>query len=194
MRKYSSLSFTEEEFERLKTTNKEVVVTVSNLSKNVIEYKSIQECTYSDFCDWMWISANYIPFMSLVTKNGFEYADGGFGAVTPIREAIRRGAKEIDAIILEAENMEYNKVLGKNPFSLMVNLFGFVLDQIEFHNIAEGKLAAMTKDVSLNLYYTPTKLTENSLIFDKKLMRNWWQRGFDAAQKRVASSKVDIIS
>lgn len=194
LRKNISRSFTEEEFERLKTTNKEVVVTVSNLSKNVIEYKSIQECTYSDFCDWMWISANYIPFMSLVTKNGFEYADGGFGAVTPIREAIRRGAKEIDAIILEAENMEYNKVLGKNPFSLMVNLFGFVLDQIEFHNIAEGKLAAMTKDVSLNLYYTPTKLTENSLIFDKKLMRNWWQRGFDAAQKRVASSKVDIIS
>ena len=194
LRKNISRSFTEEEFERLKTTNKEVVVTVSNLSKNVIEYKSIQECTYSDFCDWMWISANYIPFMSLVTKNGFEYADGGFGAVTPIREAIRRGAKEIDAIILEAENMEYNKVLGKNPFSLRVNLFGFVLDQIEFHNIAEGKLAAMTKDVSLNLYYTPTKLTENSLIFDKKLMRNWWQRGFDAAQKRVASSKVDIIS
>lgn len=192
LRKNITKSFTEDEFNALKNSGKEVVVTVSNLSKNVIEYKSIGECTYTDFCDWMWISANFIPFMSLATKNGFEYADGGFGAVTPIREAIRRGAKEIDAIILEAENMEYNKVLGKNPFSLMVNLFGFVLDQIEFHNINEGKLAALSKDVSLNLYYTPTKLTENSLIFDKRLMRNWWQRGFDAAQKRVAASKVAL--
>src|SRR5690554_6722621 len=182
LRKNIAKSFTIEEFNRLKNSSKEVVVTVSNLSKNVIEYKSIHQCTYTDFCDWMWISANYVPFMSLVTKDGFEYADGGFGAVTPIREAIRRGAKEVDAIILESENMEYNKVLGKNPFSLMVNLFGFVVDQIEYHNIAEGKLAAMTKDVALNLYYTPTKLTENSLIFDKKLMSNWWERGYDTTQ------------
>lgn len=72
----------------------------------------------------------------------------------------------------------------------MVNLFGFVIDQIEYHNIAEGKLAALAKEVELNLYYTPTKLTENSLIFDKTLMTNWWQRGFDEAAKRIASSKV----
>jgi NTE family protein len=194
LRKNIARNFSEAEFQRLKASSKEVVVSVSNLSKNVIEYKSIHQCSYTDFCDWMWISANYVPFMSLVTKNGFEYADGGFGAVTPIREAIRRGAKEVDAIILEAENMEYNKVLGKNPFSLMVNLFGFVIDQIEYHNIAEGKLAAMTKDVSLNLYYTPTKLTENSLIFDKKLMRNWWQRGYEAAQKRLVASKIALES
>lgn len=193
LRKNISRNFTIEEFNTLKSSDIEVVVTVSNLTKNVIEYKSLKENTYEDFCDWMWISANYVPFMSLVTKNGFEYADGGFGAVSPIREAIKRGAKEVDAIILEAENMEHNIVLGKNPFSLMVNLFGFVIDQIEYHNIAEGKLAAIAKDVELNLYYTPTKLTENSLIFDKTLMTNWWQRGFEAANKRIASSKIDYI-
>ncbi len=193
LRKNISRNFTKEEFNTLKSSEIEIVITVSNLTKNVIEYKTLKESTYEDFCDWMWISANYIPFMSLVTKNGSEYADGGFGAVSPIREAIKRGAKEVDAVILEAENMEHNIVLGKNPFSLMVNLFGFVIDQIEYHNIAEGKLAALAKDVELNLYYTPTKLTENSLIFDKTLMTNWWQRGFDAANKRIASSKVVYI-
>ncbi|MCR9182449.1 MAG: patatin-like phospholipase family protein [Flavobacteriaceae bacterium] len=190
LRRNISRNFTLEEFNTLKKSNIEIVVTVSNLTKNVVEYKRLKDHSYDDFCDWMWISANYVPFMSLVTKNGCEYADGGFGAVSPIREAIRRGAKEVDAVILEAENMEHNIVLGKNPFSLMVNLFGFVIDQIEYHNIAEGKLAALAKDVELNLYYTPTKLTENSLIFDKTLMTNWWQRGFDAAAKRIASSKV----
>ncbi len=193
LRKNISRSFTIAEFLELKHSDKEVIVTVSNLTKNTIEYKSIKDYGYEDFCDWMWISANYVPFMSLVTKDGCEYADGGFGAVSPIREAIRRGAKEVDAIILEAENMEHTKVLGKNPFSLMVNLYGFVIDQIEYHNIAEGKLAALAKDVQLNLFYTPTKLTENSLIFDKVLMKTWWQRGFDTAKKRIASSKVDYI-
>ncbi len=190
LRRNISRNFTIEEFNTLKKSDIEIVVTVSNLTKNVVEYKRLKDHSYDDFCDWMWISANYVPFMSLVTKNYCEYADGGFGAVSPIREAIRRGAKEVDAIILEAESMEHNIVLGKNPFSLMVNLFGFVIDQIEYHNIAEGKLAALAKEVELNLYYTPTKLTENSLIFDKTLMTNWWQRGFDAAAKRIASSKV----
>jgi NTE family protein len=193
LRKNMSRNFTIEEFLILKNSDTEIIVTVSNLTKNEIEYKSIKDYDYNDFCDWMWISSNYIPFMSLVTKNGYEYADGGFGAVSPIRQAIKMGAKEVDAIILEAENMEYNKILGKNPFSLMVNLFGFIIDQIESHNIAEGKLAALTKDVKLNLYYTPTKLTENALIFDKTLMKNWWKRGYDATANRVASSKVDYI-
>ncbi|MFC5045915.1 patatin family protein [Aquimarina hainanensis] len=177
-------SFSEVEFDEAKTKVKDIVVTVSNLTKNRTEYKSINDFSYEDFCDWIWISCNYVPFMSLVTKENCEYADGGFGCIVPIREAIRRGATEVDAIILESENMEYHKVLGKNPFSLMVGLYGFMLDQVERHDTLLGKLAATHNDVKLNLYYTPSKLTENSLIFNKKLMRTWWKQGYEyAAQK-----------
>ncbi len=127
--------------------------------------------------------------MSLANRNGFEYADGGLGCVVPIREAIQRGATEIDAIVLESENMEYKKVLGKNPFSLMLNLFGHLLDQVEKSDIIIGKLAAKNKDVKLNLYYTPSKLTENSLIFNKNLMITWWQQGFDYAKIKTGEAK-----
>ncbi len=177
-------NFTKDEFETILATKEDVVVTVSNLSKNRVEYKSIKDCTYEEFCDWIWISCNYIPFMSLATVNGFEYADGGLGCVIPIREAIQRGATEVDAIVLEAENMENKKVLGKNPFSLMLGLFGHLLDQVERNDITIGKLAAKNKNVNLNLYYTPTSLTENSLIFSKRLMVNWWQQGYDYAKKK----------
>lgn len=180
-------NFSIKEFNTIKKSHKDVVVTVSNLSKNRIEYKSIKDFSYDDFCDWIWISCNYIPFMSLVKRDGFEYGDGGLGCVVPIREAIRRGATEIDAIILESENMEHNKVLGKNPFSLMLSIYGFVLDQIEYHDISEGVLAAKHNGVQLNLYYTPTKLTENSLIFNKKLMSKWWQQGYKYAGEKFAS-------
>ena len=182
-------NFSEENFRNLQSQVGDVVVTVSNLSKNRVEYKSIHECSYEDFCEWIWISCNYIPFMSLANKNGFEYADGGLGCVVPIREAIKRGATEVDAIILEAENMEYNKVLGKNPFSLMLNLYSFVLDQVEYHDVIEGKLAALNKNVKLNIFYTPTKLTENSLVFNKKLMTDWWKQGYDYAANKVKEDK-----
>lgn len=193
LRKLISRKITKEDFLKAKNTNKDVVVTVSNLTKNNIEYKSIKDFSYEEFCDWIWISCNYIPFMSLVKKNDFEYADGGFGSMVPIREAIRRGATEVDAIILESENMEHNKVLGKNPFSLMVNLFGFVLDQVERSNIIEGKLAASNKNVLLNLYYTPSQLTENSLIFDKKLMKTWWDQGFKYANDKAINVKENEL-
>ncbi len=174
-------NFSKAEFEAVKASPKDVVVTVSNLTKNKVEYKSMDDFDYDEFCEWIWISCNYVPFMSLVNKKGCEYGDGGFGCIVPIREAIRRGATEVDAIILESENMEYNKVLGKNPFSLMVSLFNFLMDQVESHDVIVGKLAAINKDVPLNLYYTPSKLTENSLIFDQELMASWWQQGWDYA-------------
>ncbi|MAZ26260.1 MAG: patatin [Cytophagaceae bacterium] len=182
-----------EEFERIKQSPKDVVVTVSNLTKNTVEYKSMDDCSYEDFCEWIWISCNYVPFMSLVNKNECEYADGGFGCIVPIREAIRRGATEVDAIILESENMQYNKVLGKNPFALMVNLFGFLMDQVEYHDVVVGKLAAINKEVPLNLYYTPSKLTENSLIFNKKLMTDWWQQGWEYASAKTKQAQENKL-
>ena len=180
-------NFTREEYNKIKAIRHDVVVTVSNLSMNRVEYKSIKDFTYEEFCDWIWISCNYIPFMSLAKVDGYEYADGGLGCVIPIREAILRGATEVDAIVLEAENMGKQRVLGKNPFSLMMNLFGHLLDQVERNDIVIGKLAAKNNNVKLNLYYTPVSLTENSLIFSKRLMEKWWQQGFDYAKKKHAS-------
>lgn len=193
LRRNIKRQFTYEEYKEVRKNKHDVVVTVSNLSKNCVEYKSINDFSYDEFCDWIWISCNYIPFMSLATKNGFEYADGGLGCVVPIREAILRGATEVDAVVLESENMEYNKVLGKNPYSLMINLFGHLLDQVERSDIIIGKLAAKNKDVKLNLYYTPSKLTENSLIFNKKLMTTWWQQGFYYAKKKCEEARSNEL-
>ena len=193
LRRHIKRNFTLKEFEKAKHQRDDLVVTVTNLSKNRVEYKSIKDCDYEEFCDWIWISCNYIPFMSLVTRNGHEYADGGLSSVVPIREAILRGATEVDAIILERENMDYNKVLGKNPFSLMISLFGHLSDQVEKNDIVMGKQAAVNKGVKLNLYYTPTKLTENSLIFNKKLMMKWWQEGYDYAEWRFHEFKANEL-
>jgi hypothetical protein len=86
--------------------------------------------------------------------------------------------------------MERIKVLGKNPFSLMLNLFGHLLDQVEKNDIVIGKLAAKNRGVKLNLYYTPTSLTENSLIFSKRLMTKWWEQGYTYAKKKHKDDSI----
>ena len=96
-------------------------------------------------------------------------------------------------LVLKSESIDQNTILGKNPFSLMVSLFGHLLDRMERNDVTIGKLAAKTKGVKLNLYYTPSKLTENSLIFDKKLMTSWWQQGFNYAKLKCEEAQSNEL-
>lgn len=186
-------SVTEAEFDSLKNGPLDIVVTVSNLTLNRVEYKSINDFDYDSFCEWIWISCNYIPFMSLVRKNGYEYADGGLGCMVPIEEAINRGAKVVDAIVLHTEVSHLNRMPSKNAFSLLTNMFAFMLDRIEEHNIKIGKFTANHQNAIINFYYTPTVLTTNSLVFDKEQMTKWWKSGYIYAETRSeASSELEI--
>lgn len=184
LRKLIRKKITEEDFNKLKASHIETIITVSNITSNQVEYKSINDYNYRDYCDWIWASSNYVPFMSLLQKNGRHYADGGLGCLVPIREAIKRGAKEVDVIILETEVSQVNRIPAKNSFSVLMNAYDFMMDQVEKHNITIGKLSAKQNDVKLNLYYTPTVLTTNSLVFDKRLMAQWWKQGFDYAKSQ----------
>ena len=186
-------TLTLEEFNTLKNSNLEIVVTVSNLSLNQVEYKSINEFEYEEFCDWIWISCNYTPFMSLVKKGGCEYADGGLGSMVPIEEAVKRGATVVDAIILQTEVSQLNRMPSTNAFSLLTNMFEFMLDRIESQNIKIGKFAASHQNTIINFYYTPTVLTTNSLIFEKNNMTKWWKSGFDHAMiKNEEVSQLEV--
>ena len=192
LRRLISKNITRELYDTILKEKKEVVVTVSNFTANRIEYKSIQNNTYEDFCDWIWGSCNYIPFMSLLEKNGHQYGDGGFGCLIPIREAIERGAREIDAIILETEITQINRMPAKNPFSLLFTVQEFMMEHVEKHNITIGKLSAKQNGVALNLYYTPTVLTTNSLVFEAKKMAKWWKSGYEYAQKREQENSSEF--
>lgn len=184
LRKLIRNSLTIAEYQELRDGPNDVVVTVSNLSLNQVEYKSINDYSYDEFCDWIWISANYTPFMSLVRINGSEYADGGLGSIVPIEEAILRGANYVDVVVLHTEINYMNRMPSRNPFELLTTMLSFILDRVENYNIRIGKLVANQKDAIINLYYTPTVLTTNSLIFNKEKMTRWWKRGYLYAKNK----------
>ena len=184
LKKLIDKNITDNFLQEIKDSEKNVLITVSNLTLNQIEYKSIKDNSYEDFRQWIWASCNYVPFMSLLIKNHFEYADGGFASLIPIEEAIKQGATEVDAIILQTEVTQLNRMPSKNPFSLILNLFDFMQENIEQHNITVGKLMAKHRMIKLNLYYTPIVLTTNSLIFEKDKMRKWWKDGFEHAKRK----------
>ncbi len=174
--------FTEADFDKMKNNTAEVVVTVANLSCGRVEYKRLKDCNYHDFCDWVWASANMVPFMSLLEKDGFEYADGGMGNIVPIAEAINRGACEIDVIVLKTEKPSIKKNSIKNAFELTTRVFDFMIDQILSNDITIGRLKSLHSKVTLNFYHPSEMLTKNALIFDPEKLALWWEQGYEYAK------------
>ncbi|WPR71424.1 patatin-like phospholipase family protein [Flavobacterium sp. NG2] len=192
LRRLIKKSITAEEYNRLQEENKKVIVTVSNLTLNQIEYFNSKECTHEEFCDWAWASSNYTPFMSLFSKDGYQYADGGFGNFVPISCAIENGATEIDVIILENEVQNLHLPIIKNAFSLLFRTFQFMKNTNNSKDIIIGKLIGLNQNIKINFYFTPEQLTDNPLIFDPAEMTKWWNDGYEYAKSRQPDSFCHI--
>lgn len=172
-----------EQFQKLKELGKEVVVTVSNLTKQKLEYKSSKTEAYADFVDWIWGSANYVPFMSILHKNGCEYADGGFATILPIRAAIDfADVDAVDVIVLSPKNTDRNLPTSTNAFQTMSKVFDMSMNHSFNKDLMLGQLKSLTRKVDVNMYYTPELLTEYPLVFDPETMKNWWRMGFEYAK------------
>jgi NTE family protein len=187
-------NLTELEYQNLIDSKKQVIVTVSNITKETIEYYNSKNCDRDEFCEWLWASCNYIPFMSLMSKNGYQYADGGFGSFVPIACAIENGATDIDVIILEPED-EHKKPddeIVTNPFSLLLKTFQFMKNSSSDKDIIIGKLQGMNKNININFYNTPRNLTENPLVFNTDEMRKWWAEGYEYAKSKSPASYCHI--
>jgi len=180
-----------EDFAKIQQSGKHVIVTVSNLSTNKVEYKYAKDCSYEDFLDWMWASTSFVPFMSIVDKNGFEYADGGFGNYIPIEEAINLGAKVIDVIVLAPRHHHIVKAPTRNAFDVLLRSLQFMNYQLGRHDILIGHLESIyNDDVKVNFIFSPRELTEHSFMFDPIQMKSWWQEGYEYAKVKFGKQKT----
>ncbi len=176
-------TFTRERWREMKSSGKVVIVTVSNLTHNRIEYKYARDYGYEEFCDWVWISCNLVPFMSLVKKNDNEYADGGFGNPIPIQEAINIGATEIDVVVLQPRHRTLVSPPATNAFMLLLKTINFMQHQLSRDDINVSLADARHSGTKIRLIHTPEELTDNSVIFDQNQMSQWWRMGYDHARK-----------
>ncbi len=187
IRKYISKA----DFQKIRDQGKNVIATVSNLTNECVEYKSSDEYEYEEFCDWVWASANLLPFMSLYMDDNKEYGDGGFGNVIPIQKAINEGATWIDVIALRPEKKIKNSPHVKNAFGLLNKTFDFMLNQIGQDDLIIGNLQALRNNVKIHFYHTPRVLSEQTFIFDPRQLKAWWTEGYNMA--KVTTPSIQCI-
>ncbi len=173
----------ESDFNKMKNSNSDILICVTNSNLAKVEYKSIKDCTINEFYDIIWASTSAFPIMDTVKVNGYDYIDGGFTDPSPIQEAINRGAKEIDVIVLKPEDGRLLEEPIKNPLQGLGRVIDIMLKEINNNDIQIATLNAIDSEVLLNIYYTPRLLTNNPLVFDKELMTQWWEEGFNYVDK-----------
>lgn len=194
LRKLIRKTISRVDYENIQNSGRDVIVTVSNLTMMTVEYKLAKAHSYEDYCDWIWASTSLVPFMSLVTKNGNDYADGGMGDLIPIYEAIQRGATDIDVIVLKSDRNLLQAPAIHNALDLTYRIFGFMLNQIGLDDLTIGKLEGLNKKVKLNFYHPLDALTSNSLIFDPEQMKHWWDLGYKCGEENALDPKVIEIN
>jgi NTE family protein len=193
LRKMIKSNLSKKDFAEIIQRDKQVVVSVSNLTKFRTEFKSNMDYSYADFIDWIWASANYVPFMSVLNKFGNEYADGGFGSHTPIQAAINLGATEIDVIILEPEIITRDFEPTTNPFGSLMRVFGFMTEQIYYNDLMIGQLQSTANNVTIRYFHTPYLLTDFPFVFKPILLTKWWQEGYDFAKNNLLNIHKERI-
>lgn len=183
-------SYTQSDHDLIRTLGKKVYSTVTNASYNKAEFKYQSECSYSDYKDWMLASASIPLIFPPMLKEECEYFDGGVVDQVAIQKAIDEGCDIIDIIIFKPEEDEKIKWFSKGMFSIFLRLFGILLDEVTTNDILIGKLSGKLKNVTLNFYYTPYKLTSNSAIFDPIQMKKWYNLGYNYAKSKLFKQVV----
>lgn len=147
-----------------------------------------------NFDDWILASASFPCFYKPVMINDRLWSDGGIVNVTPLGQAIRMGATEIDVIMCS------------NPWKLtdwksekkaavpdqLIRMFTLMSDQIMKSDIAVAGLRNdlvsvdhRYKKVRIRLVMPENELVSDSLVFDPKTIQSLIELGYKDADNCI---------
>lgn len=185
--------FPEEYYDELELQNKEVVVGAQNFAQtpSKIHYFSNLDVDYEEFKDWMWCSSNFPFFTSLVKKswktpNGdFHvglWSDGGVSDLKGIEQLMMKGFSEIDIILHRTKPQE---ILEGNRINNLVDNIRNTIAALRYDIELEcfyDKIRRLNKHgAQVRIFWLPRKLSENSIVFNRNEMIDWWEEGYETA-------------
>lgn len=193
LRKTIERLFTKEMYNRILEKNKNIIVASQNIIEEpaIAHYFNLKYETYDDFVDWIWCSCNVPLHTSLVKKNWTDekgkfhvglWCDVGIHNLPTLKDEVGNQVKEVDIILLKPKPEV--KFEGKRILNLVDNVcttINAMKYDIELDELKK-KINELTQEgVKVTIWWLPRKLTNNSLIFNKKQMTEWWNEGYATA-------------
>lgn len=185
--------FPESYFRELRNSDKEVLVGAQNYAEipSKIHYFSSLNESYEDFKDWMWCSANF-PFFTTLVKKGWrdsvgnlhigQWSDGGLTDLIGFDQLIHGDYNEIDIVLHRTQSVskfEGNKI--NNLIENVTTSINAMRYDIEFEYFESKIQELVNKGIKVTVYWLPRKLNNNSMLFNEKEMLGWWEEGYETA-------------
>lgn len=205
LRKTIDKFFPREYFDELRQQKKEILVGTQNFAEipSKIHYFSSINENFEEFKDWMWCSANFPYFTSLVKKSWRDeignfhvglWSDGGLTDLIGINQLMNKGFSDVDIILHRTKNI--NSFEGNKINNLMDNIttsINAMRYDIEFEYFYERIKKLNRQGTKVTVYWLPRKLSQNSMIFNEKEMSAWWDEGYETAFNIDRIEIFDII-
>jgi hypothetical protein len=193
LRKSLDYYINEDYFYELRSENKEILVGSQNYSRipPKIQFFSSMVETCEEFKDWMWCSANF-PFYGSLVKKSWRDSYGNFhvgrwngGVLTDLdglNQLIDRDLDEID-IVLHRPRLE-EKLEGNHIHSLIEYVSSSIQslrNDYETQYFYE-KIHELNKNgTKVRVFWLPRKLSLNPMAYDNSEMDAWWDEGYATA-------------
>jgi len=193
LRKTIDKYFVKEYYIKLHEKNKEILIGTQNLAEipSKIHYFSSVNENFEDMKDWMWCSANF-PFFTTLVKKGWNdstgnfhvglWCDGGLTELVGLDQLMNKGFKEIDIILHRNKNVQ--KFEGNKINNLIDNIstsISAMRYDIEFEYLYTKINKLNEEGCKVTIYWLPRELSSNCMIFNEAEMTSWWDEGYNSA-------------
>jgi NTE family protein len=179
----------ETDLQAIRDSGREVLVGAVNLNTEEYRMVSQQSELYPKF---VFASASFPFFFRPIEIEGCEWTDGGVRNVTPIGEAIRLGAEEIDVIMCSVPGQGVGWKPPRWPSGLFYvpRIIDIMSTEIVLGDLKEAglknrlaELGEAYKKVKIRLLHPAVSLIDNSLNFSPEESRRMREVGYaDACQ------------
>lgn len=148
-----------------------------------------------NFADWVLASSSFPVFLTPINIGGKLYSDGGIVNITPLGQAIRMGADEIDVIMCSDPFVKDAWSLGDSRAAvpgLIIRSLNLMSDQISRFDIEEiglkNDLADINKKyrrVKVRVIHPSKPLGIDALTFDPAEIRRMIEQGYQDADNHT---------
>lgn len=168
--------FTIDMYEEIRVSNKDVIITVCDITNKETKYISIQNYSYEDFCKYMWASASFPFICSVVEIDGNKYIDGGTLENSPLDCVLTKDVSKIDIFSHNAKTGEGDV---KSIIDFVIRIVEMMRGEI-VRNDLNGLKGEKIKSIDLKIYDLIKQPEKSYLTFDPNYMKKWFDEGFDS--------------
>ena len=138
---------------------------------------------YEEFIAAMYASCCFWPVGEVAKINNMQYVDGGYVETLLIEEILALGYRTIDVLTLRPKCVERtSNVPTKRFFEVGKRILTAIRYDTVYENLNRAiAVARQREEVTIHVHYTPHKLSENAMYFNKAQMQDWVKMGEDNA-------------